>query len=148
MTDKHYVNREKESRYGRRKNEMRKFIFIGMDVKKEGDVIVVSMEDYAKSLEKIEIRKGILDDPLTDVEMKIFRKYIGKLSWLASNTRPDLAIHVLNSARKQKNAALKDLRDINMIVEKIGDKESKVVFGRVARKEEMCVIGNSDASYY
>ena len=49
--------------------------------------------------------------------------------WLASNTRPDLAIHVLNSARKQKNSVLKDLRDINRIVEKIGEKESKVVFG-------------------
>ena len=106
------------------------------------------MEDYAKSLEKIEIRKGMPDDPLTEVEMKMYRKYVGKLSWLASNTRPDLAIHVLNSARKQKNAVLKDLRDINRIIDKIGEKESKIVFGRVARKEEMCVIGISDASYH
>ena len=52
------------------------------------------MEDYAKSLGKIEIRKGITDDPLTEVEMKVYRKYVRKLSWLASNTRPDLAIHV------------------------------------------------------
>ena len=70
----------------------------------------------------------MLDNPLTKVEMKVCRKYVGKLSWLASNTRPDLAIHVLNSARKQKNAVLKDLRDINRIVEKIGEEESKVVF--------------------
>ena len=80
--------------------------------------------------------------------MKMYRKYVGKLSWLASNTRPDLAIHVLNSARKQKNAVLKDLRDINRIIDKIGEKESKVVFGRVAKKEDMCVIGISDASYH
>ena len=80
--------------------------------------------------------------------MKVYRKYVGKLSWLASSTRPDLAIHVLNSAREQKNAVLKDLRDINRIVDKIGEKESKVVFGRVARKEDMCVIGISDASYH
>ena len=66
--------------------------------------------------------------------MKIFRKYVGKLSWLASNTRPDLAIYVLNSAKKQKNAVLKDLRDIDRIVEKIGDKEIKVVFERVAAR--------------
>ena len=43
---------------------------------------------------------------------------------------------------------LKDLRDINRIVEKIGEKESKVVFGRVAEKQDMCVIGISDASYH
>ena len=70
------------------------------------------------------------------------------MSWLASNTRPYIAIHILNSARKQKNAVLKDLRDINRIVEKICEKESKVVFGRVARKQDMCVIGISNASYY
>ena len=130
------------------KLEDNEFRFTGMDVKKDGDVIVVSMEDYAKSLEKIEIRKGMPDDPLTEIEMKMYRKYVGKLSWLASNTRPDLAIHVLNSARKQKNAVLKDLRDINRIIDKIGEKESKVVFGRVAKKEDMCVIGISDASYH
>ena len=44
------------------KLEDNEFRFTGMDVKKEGDVIVVSMEDYAKSLEKIDIRKGMLDD--------------------------------------------------------------------------------------
>ena len=81
------------------------------------------------------------DKPLTETEMKMYRKYVGKLSWLASNTRPDLSIHVLNSARKQKTAVLKDLRNIN----RIGEKESKVVFGK---KEEMCVIGISDASYH
>ena len=42
--------------------------------------------------------------------------------------RPDLVIYILNSARKQKNAALKDLRDINRIVEKISEKENKVIF--------------------
>ena len=66
-------------------------------------MIVVSIEDYAKSLQKIEIRKGMPDDPLTEIEMKVYRKCVEKLLWLASNTRPDLAIHVLNSARKQKN---------------------------------------------
>ena len=60
------------------KLEDNEFRFIGMDVKKEGDVIIVSMEDYAKSLGKIEIRKGLPDDPLTEVEMKVYRKYVGK----------------------------------------------------------------------
>ena len=123
------------------KLEDNEFRFTGMDVKKEGEVIIVSMEDYAKSLEKIEIRKGLPDDPLTEVEMRMYRKYVGKLFFLANNTRPDLAIHVLNSARKQKNAVLKDLRDINGIVEKIGDKESKVVFRKAGLIRSECVDG-------
>ena len=62
------------------KLEDNEFRFTGMDVKKDGDVIVVSMEDYAKSLEKIEIRKGMTNEPLTEIELKMFRKYVGKLS--------------------------------------------------------------------
>ena len=43
---------------------------------------------------------------------------------------------------------MKDLRYINRIIDKIGEKESKVVFGKVAKKEDMYVIGISDASYH
>ena len=38
------------------------------------------------------------------MEKRVFRKYVGKFSCLASNIRPDLAICVLNSERRQKNA--------------------------------------------
>ena len=37
---------------------------------------------------------------------------------------------------------------MNRIVEKIGEKESKVVFGRVAKKQDRCVIGISNASFH
>ena len=42
-----------------------------MDVKKDSDVIVVCIEDYTKSLGKIEMRKGMPDDLLTEVEIKL-----------------------------------------------------------------------------
>ena len=119
-----------------------------MNVKKEGDAIVVSMEYYAKSLEKIEIRKGMPDDPLTEVEMKVFKNCLGKLSWLASNTRLDLSVNVVDSAKFQKNAILKNLKNINGIFDKVTRRENKVVFGRVANKENMYVIGVSNASYH
>ena len=53
----------------------------------------------------------------------------------------------MDSARKQKNTTLKDLRNINRILEKVKEGENKVVVSRVAGKKEMCVIGVSDASY-
>ena len=49
-------------------------------MKKDGNVIIVSIEDYAKSLGKNKIRKGMPDEPLTETEMRMYRKYIGKLS--------------------------------------------------------------------
>ena len=124
------------------------FRFTGIDVKKVGDKIEISMNDYAKSLEKINVRDGKPDEILTKEEMKIYRKYVGKLSWLANNTRPDLAVYVMTLARKQKGATLKDLRDINRVLKKVEEKENKVIFGKVSYKKDLCVIAVSDASYH
>ena len=68
------------------------------------------MNDYAASLEDVEIREDKSDEKLMREEMRVLRKYVGKLSELAANTRPDLAIHALDLAKKQKAAVLKDLR--------------------------------------
>ena len=71
---------------------------------------------------------------LTKDELKVLRKYIGKLNWLAANTRPDKAIYALNLAKKQKRATLKDIRDVNRVFKKVQEKESKVVFKRIRKK--------------
>ena len=70
------------------------FRFTGINVRKVGDQIELSMNDYAASLEDVEIREDKSDDKLTREEMRVLRKYVCKLSWLATNTRPDLAIYV------------------------------------------------------
>ena len=66
------------------------FRFTGIDVKKVKEGIEISMEDYAKSLEEIQIRDAKADEPLTREELKVFRKFVGKLYWLVANTRLDL----------------------------------------------------------
>ena len=55
------------------------FRFTGIDVQKIEDKIKVSMNDYANSLEVVNIRDGKRDEMLTKEEMKILRIYIGKL---------------------------------------------------------------------
>ena len=68
------------------------FRFTGLDVKAVETGIEISMEDYSNSLKDVtQIRK--MDDrsePLTKIEMKLYRKMTGKLAWLANSTRPDL----------------------------------------------------------
>ena len=128
--------------------ESNKFRFTGIDVEKTETGIVISMEDYAQSLEEIKIREAKANEELTREELKVFRKYVGKLNWLAANTRPDLAIYALDMAKKQKKAVIKDLREVNRIIKKVREKESKVVFSRIGEKDELCIIGVSDASYH
>ena len=123
------------------------FRFTGIDVKQKNGRIEISMEDYAKSLKPIEVREGKSDEKLTREEMKVLRKYVGKLNWLATNTRPDLSIYALGLAKKQKDATLKELRNINRIIKKVSEKDNVVVFTKVAEKKDLCMLGVSDASY-
>ena len=69
------------------------------------------MDGNAQSLEEIkEIRREKKVIPLTKFEMKLFRKYVGKLNWLAENTRPDLSVWALNPSKSNANATVGDLK--------------------------------------
>ena len=81
-------------------------------------------------------------------DLKVLRKYVGKLNWLAANTRSDIAIYALDLAKKQKRVSLKDLRDVNRVLTKVREKESKVVFKSIGKMKDLCVIGVCDASYH
>ena len=95
------------------------FRFTGIDVMKTKDGVRISMEDYARSLEDIMVRDAKADETLTRDELKVFRKFVGKLNWLAANVRLDLAIYALELAKKQKKATIKDLREINRVLKKV-----------------------------
>merc|ERR1712074_471854 len=126
-----------------------RFRFTGIDIEKmEDGRIELSMNEYANSLEDIIIREDKSSEQLDREEMRTLRKYVGKLSWLATNARPDLSIYALNLAKKQKKVVLKDLRDVNRILKKVREKNNKVVFKKIGEKGEICVSGVSDASYH
>ena len=130
------------------KVEKNKYRFTGIDIEKKKDGIVMSMEDYAESIEDIkEIRKEKKTEMLTKIENKLYRKYIGKISWLAENCRPDLAVTALKMARKSGKATVGDLMNVNSVVKRIKQKKNEVKFTKIGRKEDLVVTGVGDASY-
>ena len=130
------------------KVERSSFRFTGIDVKKTSDEIEISMKDYADSIEEIkEIRKVKKSEPLSKVEMTFFRKYVGKLNWLAENTRPDLAIWALNLSKQNAKATIGDLKRVNQIVKKVQNRQSKVQFTQIGLKDDLVVHAIGDASY-
>ena len=76
------------------------------------------MEDYSKSLqETTEIQKTEdRNESLTKLEMKLYRKKTGKIAWLANAIRPDLCYQALQMSKKNQEATISDLRDINRIL--------------------------------
>ena len=72
------------------------FRYTGIEVAAVEDGIEIEMEDYVESLEEVtEIRKADRYEDLTIEEIKLYRKIICKLSWLANSTHPDLSYTAL-----------------------------------------------------
>ena len=77
------------------------------------------MEDYTNLVEEIkEIRKADRAEKLTRTELKEYRKYTEKISWLLQGTRPDLSYSALTLANENNRATISDLSSVNKIVEK------------------------------
>merc|ERR1712115_289252 len=130
------------------KIEENNFRFTGLDVKTTDEGIEISMEDYANSITEIQdIRKANGTEPLTKAELKEYRKYTGKLSWLAQGTRPDLSYSALYLSKKNNSATIADLRNINRIVEKVKKEENKIFYRKLGNREDLQIIGIVDASY-
>ena len=109
-----------QERFTVSKVEEDEFRFTGLDVKAGNGKIKVSMEDYANSVEEIkEIRKADRAEKLTKAELKEYRKYTGKISWLSQGTRPDLSYSALMLAKNNNSATISDLRNVNKIVKKV-----------------------------
>ena len=99
------------------------------------------MESYARSLEEIEIRDGKNTESLTREELKVLRKYIGKLSWPTAGMRPDLSVSASELAKKQKNVTLGDLKHINRIIMKVqGNYKSSRQERFVSDGSKLCLI--------
>ena len=124
------------------KIEEDEFRFTGLDVKAEKNRIEVSMEEYADSVEPVqEIRKADRQESLTKMELKEYRKYTGKISWLAQGARPDLGYSALQLAKKNNSATIADLRKVNKVVEKVRKEKNRVTYGKLGNKENLQLVG-------
>ena len=105
------------------KIEYGSFRFTGVDIRQDEKKIVVSMNAYADSLKPVaDFRKDKNEALLNELELQVYRKYTGKLSWLAENCRPDLAFLVNNLSRKSHAATLSDLKFVNKVLKKVRER--------------------------
>ena len=50
-------------------------------------------------------------------------------------------------SKRNQEATISDLRDINRIIKQVHSKESKIKYAHIGNKEDLVVIGLGDASY-
>ena len=92
------------------------------------------MEDYIRGLEEIkDISKADRDKPLTRLELKEYRKMTGKLAWLANSRYPELSFNALQLAKKNNSTTIADHRNINVVLKKVREKDSRICFSKIAK---------------
>ena len=79
--------------------------------------------------------------------MKLYCNMTGKIAWLANSTRPDLCYQALQMSKKNQEATISDLRDINRILKHEHSKDCKIKYQHIGNKEDLVVIGLGDALY-
>lgn len=125
--------------------------FCGKDMFQKSDkTIEVSQAYYvdAKCRDKIPIPKGLGDEePCSPEQIKELRSKVGALSWIAKETRVDLAGAVALLMQAFPNPCVRDLKNCNKILkEAVMYKDLKIRISPI-EPEDLCIVVTSDAAW-
>ena len=100
--------------------ESKSFDYVGSYVDIKEDMIVVSQASYtATRLFEVEILKGQDDEEIAnEVQKHDNMSLIGALSWLASQSRPDLQVGVSMCQQRQREPTVADIKFTNLLAQR------------------------------
>ena len=112
------------------KEESLSFKYLGLDLSQQNAEINISQNDYIESVESIKLsinQKLEKDDSLTSTELRDLRALLGKLNWIARQTRPDLTFDICSVSVNIKKATVKDILYANKIVQKLHNDNINII---------------------
>ena len=127
--------------------EEKEFRYLGIDIKEEsnGD-ISLNQKDYVdRKLQTEKILEKNNEKTLTEKDQTKYRSVLGKLNWLAQNTRPDLCYSVSKLGRNMQIANYGQLKEIMKIGRKTKEKGYKVKINKLEGRLKMEIY--ADASF-
>ncbi|CAK9068694.1 Copia protein [Durusdinium trenchii] len=117
--------------------------------------VTLSQEHYVNTrLQTVDIpKKALLEDQADEVAKMDNQSTIGALSWLASQTRPDIQVPdiqvgVLMAQRKQKSPTYEDIKATNHVVRMAQkEKNEKLVYNKLGNWNDLAIIMYHDAAW-
>ncbi|CAE7213744.1 GIP [Symbiodinium sp. CCMP2592] len=96
------------------------FEYVGSYIEILSDMVRVTQGSYAATrLFEVEVERDLPDHyPANDVQVHDNMSLVGALSWMASQTRPDLQVGVSMSQQRQKEPCLGDIRFTNQLAKR------------------------------
>ena len=97
------------------------FKYIGVELQQTSNGINIAQEKYLDKLKEIEVSSSRLKEktsPITEEERSELRAAHGKLSWLATQTRPDLSYDVCDLTTSLKHGTVELIQKTNKVIKK------------------------------
>ena len=114
------------------------FIFTGLQiVQNDKKEIFVNQFDYADKMQIFQYQNQSLWKLLEYEENRMIRKTTGQLSWLASQTRPDLAFDALNLSVCLNRATFKDAKYLKKVVHRAREEKYSIKYSHLGNYEDL-----------
>ena len=128
--------------------ERRSFVFTGLNIHQDENMeITVDQSDFIEQkLEINEYEHGEPQNLLNEDENRLIRKSQGQLSWLATQTRPDISFDAFQLSTVLNRATQKDGKAANKIIKKVKQEDVKLKFRKLGNIKDLHIELFSDAS--
>ena len=141
------VMKKLREKYTFGKVETKDFVFTGIRItQNENFEVTADQEQFLKTIESTEYDGNKFEDNLDEDETKNLRSLQGKLSWLSTQTRPDLAFDAFQLSTVLNRATIKDAKNANKVVKKMKQNDIKLKFGNLGKVDDMHIEVFADAS--
>ncbi|CAE7480578.1 GIP [Symbiodinium sp. CCMP2592] len=125
------------------------FDYVGSYIDIREDYIKVSQESYVSTrLFQIDVERGAKDwEPATETQRLDNMSLIGALSWLASQSRPDLQVGVSMSQQCQRDPCVGDIRFTNLLAQRALEHQQEGVYIYPVDFEKAILLCYHDAGW-
>ena len=127
------------------KHAEKDFQYVGLHIVQ----IYVDQIEYLNGIAAVDMdvtHRGCKTDFCSPAEASSFRKLVGMLNWVASQTRPDLSFDVCRLSSCMANPTVADILKANKVLGKVKQSPLRLVFPKLENLSESNVIVYTDAS--
>ena len=124
--------------------------YCGVSVHQDEHQVSLSQEHYVNTrLQTVDIPKRAMPEERADEVAKMDNQStISALSWLASQTRPDIQVGVSMAQRRQKDPTYDDIKATNQVVRMAQkEKAEKVTYTKLGGWDDLVIIVYHDAAW-
>ena len=141
------IMKKLRTKYNFGKVEKGAFTFTGLNISQnETSKIKLHQKDYIEQIEAPDYEIKSPNDYLPQDENRMLRQTQGQLSWLSSQTRPDISFDSFYLSTVLNKASFRDAKLSKKILKRVKKDEVKMTFEHLGEMEDLHIEVFSDAS--